>query len=185
MKSASSFVLATWSEKSLSEDGTGHSNLYFVLLYALLAVGEVPFFLIGMLALYYKNVELSKKLHFNMFKRIIRAPLNLFFDRVPKGRLINRFASDLDTIDSMLPHNLNMLVHIPIELFARFIICWIAGTFWAFPLGLVFLFVGIKLQQAYLNVFREATRLSKVLLYIKYKLDFRVYYCLTSDKYVC
>ena len=165
MKTSGSFVLAAWTDKSLNEDEAEHSNLYYITVYALLGLGEVPFYLIGAMLLFYKSVELSRKLSFDMFKQIIRAPLNLFFDRVPKGRLINRFASDLDSIDSTLPHNINFLVHIPIELLARFIVCWIAGTVWAFPLGLVFLFIGIKLQQAYLSVFREATRLSKVGLY--------------------
>ncbi len=108
-----------------------------------------------------KATGVARKLHSNMFTRIIRAPVNLFFDRVPLGRLLNRFSSDLDVVDSAMPFCLAGLLFTPMNLIARFLVCGIAGTMWVFPFAVVFFYTGYKIQQKYLLVYREALRLSR------------------------
>jgi ABC-type multidrug transport system fused ATPase/permease subunit len=44
----------------------------------------------------------AQSLHDTMAAAIIHAPMR-FFDENPRGRLLNRFASDLDKVDSQLP----------------------------------------------------------------------------------
>ena len=77
-----------------------------------------------------RGIKVSRKLHNDMFNKIIRAPVNHFFDRVPLGRLINRFASDLDLVDSSLPFTLGGLLYYPVNLLSKFVMCYIAGTAW-------------------------------------------------------
>lgn len=47
-----------------------------------------------------KLVSFSGSLHTKMITSVLQAPLNLFFDRVPSGRILNRFSDDIEKIDS-------------------------------------------------------------------------------------
>jgi ABC-type multidrug transport system fused ATPase/permease subunit len=40
--------------------------------------------------------------HDKMFDRVLRAT-SLFFEQNPSGRILNRFSSDMDNMDLMLP----------------------------------------------------------------------------------
>jgi len=44
----------------------------------------------------------SSILHFRMLRQILHAPMH-FFDTTPIGRILNRFAKDVDVCDSNLP----------------------------------------------------------------------------------
>lgn len=45
----------------------------------------------------------SKNLHDELFRRVLAAPVNTYFDVTPVGRILNRFSNDLDQMDSLLP----------------------------------------------------------------------------------
>ena len=47
----------------------------------------------------------SVNLHAQVFERMTRAPVR-FFDMTPRGRIVNRFSSDMSCVDSELPDNL-------------------------------------------------------------------------------
>lgn len=47
----------------------------------------------------------AKYLHCIMLTHTLRAPLR-FFDTTPIGRIVNRFAKDVDTLDNILPQNI-------------------------------------------------------------------------------
>ena len=49
------------------------------------------------------NVEMSKEVNFKMTFRLMHASVNKFFDRVPLGRIINRFMKDTEDIDIGFP----------------------------------------------------------------------------------
>jgi len=50
-------------------------------------------------------INASRKLHLSMMSRLLKGPLS-FFDTTPTGRILSRFANDVDTCDLTLPFNI-------------------------------------------------------------------------------
>jgi ATP-binding cassette, subfamily C (CFTR/MRP), member 1 len=48
------------------------------------------------------GLNASNILHDNMLGGVLRAPMS-FFDTTPKGRIVNRFAKDVDYVDRYIP----------------------------------------------------------------------------------
>jgi ATP-binding cassette subfamily C (CFTR/MRP) protein 1 len=48
------------------------------------------------------GLNASNILHDNMLGGVLRAPMS-FFDTTPKGRIVNRFAKDVDYVDRSIP----------------------------------------------------------------------------------
>ena len=57
-----------------------------------------------MLGLRGAAVEASRILHANLVANVLHLPAR-FFDTTPTGRIINRYAKDVDTIDASIPDN--------------------------------------------------------------------------------
>ena len=64
-------------------------NVYLTLIFfVVLAINFIYFFNVGMMSL-------LEKVHDRMAESLLYAPLNEFFDRVPLGRILNRFTKDI------------------------------------------------------------------------------------------
>ncbi|XP_069069026.1 ATP-binding cassette sub-family C member 5 isoform X2 [Pleurodeles waltl] len=55
------------------------------------------------------TLRASSKLHDDLFRRILRSPMK-FFDTTPSGRILNRFAKDMDEVDMRLPFQAEMFI---------------------------------------------------------------------------
>ncbi|XP_056627063.1 ATP-binding cassette sub-family C member 3 isoform X1 [Triplophysa dalaica] len=55
----------------------------------------------------YSMLKAAHKTHLNMLHAILRAP-QAFFEATPSGRVLNRFSKDVDTIDSLIPDNIDI-----------------------------------------------------------------------------
>ena len=67
------------------------------------------FVLVGTVVMALGTLRSSKVLHAGMLKRVFRCPMS-FFDTTPLGRIVNRFAKDVDTVDNMLPITLRTML---------------------------------------------------------------------------
>ena len=47
-------------------------------------------------------------MHKNLLDRVMRSPMS-FFDTTPLGRIVNRFAKDIDVCDNTLPTNIRQV----------------------------------------------------------------------------
>jgi ABC-type multidrug transport system fused ATPase/permease subunit len=47
----------------------------------------------------YCSVKLSSQMHDSLIKRVLNAPMNLYFDQTPIGSLVNIFSKDLHACD--------------------------------------------------------------------------------------
>lgn len=55
----------------------------------------------------YSTLKAARHTHLHMLQAILRAP-QAFFQATPSGRVLNRFSKDVDTIDSLIPDNIDI-----------------------------------------------------------------------------
>ena len=98
----SSYWFAAWAETSVTEQRSTAGRLKWPGVGALLSIALTVWGILRAVIFFVASVNASKKLHASMFAGVVRAP-NMFFERNPSGRILNRFSSDLATVDEMLP----------------------------------------------------------------------------------
>ncbi len=95
----------------------------------------------------------GRKLHWIILIGVLHAPMS-FFDTTPIGRIINRFAKEIDSIDTALPNAFSQSLTVLITVVATLIIL-IYGSWFAIieliPLAILFAYVQVKLFS--LNIF--------------------------------
>jgi ABC-type multidrug transport system fused ATPase/permease subunit len=78
---------------------------YYLTVYAILGMIEVVIKLANDLMYFFRCARASKVVHKNLLNNVLRSPMK-FFDTNPTGRIVNRFTSDMDTMDQMIPFEL-------------------------------------------------------------------------------
>lgn len=74
-------------------------------IYALLCIGGVLALTLRSIFMAWHRLKASRQLHEELTESIMRAPVS-FFDVTPTGRILNRFAADMDKIDLELTNSL-------------------------------------------------------------------------------
>ncbi|KAG1747124.1 ABC transporter [Suillus paluster] len=100
----SSYWLVYWQEYKWHQ-----SSGFYTGIYATLGVSQaLTMFIMGAifaLLTYYA----SQQLHRISLRRVLYAPMS-FFETTPLGRIMNRFAKDIDTVDNLFGDSLRMLI---------------------------------------------------------------------------
>ena len=104
------------------------------------------------------NIKASRTIHKEMVESLIRAPIPTFHETVPKGQILNRFSSDINSIDrGGLNHFLNIL-----STLISFVTCIGICAYYE-PYSLltipIILFIGFKISNFYRNSSRELQRI--------------------------
>ncbi|XP_031726932.1 multidrug resistance-associated protein 1 [Anarrhichthys ocellatus] len=102
----------------------------------------------------------SRCLHQSMLYDVLRSPMS-FFERTPSGNLVNRFAKEIDTIDSVIPSIIKMFMGSMFNVMGSCVIILIATPLVAIIipfLGLLYFFV----QRFYVASSRQLKRLESV-----------------------
>uniref|UniRef100_A0A3Q3BEI2 ATP binding cassette subfamily C member 2 n=1 Tax=Kryptolebias marmoratus TaxID=37003 RepID=A0A3Q3BEI2_KRYMA len=125
-----------------------------------LGLAQGLFVFLGTLLLANASVNASKILHSELLDNILRVPM-LFFDTTPIGRVVNRFAKDIFTIDEAIPQSFrSWLLCLLGVLGTLFVIC-LATPFFTIiiiPLAVIYYFV----QRFYVATSRQLRRLDSV-----------------------
>ncbi|XP_039477578.1 canalicular multispecific organic anion transporter 1-like isoform X2 [Oreochromis aureus] len=125
-----------------------------------LGVAQGLFVFLGTLLLANASINASRILHSRLLNNILRVPM-VFFDTTPIGRVINRFAKDIFTIDEAIPASLrSCLLCLMSVLGTVFVICLVTPFFAIviIPLALIYFFV----QRFYIATSRQLRRLDSV-----------------------
>jgi ABC-type multidrug transport system fused ATPase/permease subunit len=107
--------------------------------YAILLVSRLIFVFIRTFTIFRVGVRTSRIVHAKMFHRIMHAQLHEFIDKVPFGRIINRFTSDIDIIDNGLFGRIQWSFLILTSLIASFVVVAMNSTY--FTIVVVILFI--------------------------------------------
>ena len=103
----------------------------------------------------------AKKLHEKMIERILNAPINLYFDTTPTGRIINRFTKDLQPVEVAMVYNMgtcyqNLYSLLATMVMSVIVVPWIALFF---PVVLLIL---ITLYKHSISATKEVKRIESV-----------------------
>lgn len=90
-------------------------------------------------------VKCAQALHDAMMRRVFAAPINLFFDITPVGRILNGFSRDVDLMDSLLPEYLLQYLQTTFVVLSAMVVCAFASPYLALAyLPMTMLFVMTK-----------------------------------------
>ena len=136
----------TWWSKTPSDRG---AYILFLIISAL-TLGSI---LVRAFLFVYVSIGASQNFHKRIFKAVLDAPINLFFDITHVGEILNRFSSDLDHVDTLLPEFASQFFQNSLYCFAAIIICaWSSYYFLAMLVPLVFIYASVQ------TLFRKSSR---------------------------
>jgi ABC-type multidrug transport system fused ATPase/permease subunit len=111
---------------------------------------------------YYTSLQASRTLFVALLKRLTRAPAR-FFDVTPIGRILNRFTTDMNTIDNALQGSARNCLTGMLNFLASFgVMLFLVPTFAPFALFIAWLY--IRLAPSYIQASRDLRRLESVSL---------------------
>ena len=133
---------------------------HYLTVYGIIAVSNTIFSLMRAFLFAYGGISAAKTIHSKLIKTVMRAKI-LFFDLTPLGQILNRFSSDLSTVDDSLPFILNIFLA---NLFG--VVGPLAVTVYAMPwICLILLpltFVYFNIQGRYRPASRDLKRIGSV-----------------------
>ena len=95
-KVAADWLIGKW---ATAPDQHSKFDFYCTMQY-MLSLACSSFVFVRVYILQYYSWTGMKKLHENMVARILNAPINLYFDTTPIGRILNRFSKDLQLVET-------------------------------------------------------------------------------------
>jgi len=149
---ATDWFLGFWSTDSLSQPVGFYIGIYAAIIGATILLN-----LICNIAWAYGGVNAASSLHQNMLTRVLRAPSS-FFDTTPLGRILNRFSTDVATVDATLPGSFSSYMSMATRILSTVVVQAIILPFTligSIPIGFCYSIV----QSFYRNSSRELKRL--------------------------
>eukprot|EP01038_Epipyxis_sp_PR26KG_P009307 gene9307-12539_t len=107
------FYLTYWGTQTINQKDHGHpmssgTNLQYLEVFACLSLSGVFLIVLRGLTLAQVQLNASLKLHHDVLSRVMGAPV-AFFDVTPIGRIINRFSSDMSTVDEVISQTISQV----------------------------------------------------------------------------
>lgn len=89
----------------LQNDRTEQQRTFYLIAYTCIVGYSVFVFTCRSFSIHLMLLRISVNLHDMLFRGVTRAKM-LFFNNNPSGRILNRFARDIYSVDSMLPESM-------------------------------------------------------------------------------
>jgi ABC-type multidrug transport system fused ATPase/permease subunit len=154
--------LAYWSspENQDISRNDNESKWIFFYVYCGLSVSSVVFCLIYTSLLAFGHLRLSRYLHKDMIIRLVKAPINLFHDTIPRGQIYNRLTKDLDTC-LFNYYSLKGTIDCLLRCISSFILCAYYDIYSLIYMPFVFVF-GYMVTRFFLKGSRPLTRIEAI-----------------------
>jgi ABC-type multidrug transport system fused ATPase/permease subunit len=136
------------------------SKWTFFYVYCGLSASSVIFCLIYTALMAFGHLRLSRYLHKDMIISLVRAPINLFHDTIPRGQIYNRLTKDLDTCLYNY-YALKGTIDCFLRCISSFILCAIYDIYSLLYMPFVFVF-GYFITRFFLRGSRSLTRIEAV-----------------------
>ncbi|KAK4517554.1 uncharacterized protein ATC70_000894 [Mucor velutinosus] len=142
------------------QDGSSVDVGYYLGIYFLIGMLSLGLTTMRSLILFLGSLRASRTIHSQLLDRILRAKVR-FFDVTPLGRIVNRFSSDLETVDQALAPSLSYLLYSIIATIYVIVLVSVITPVFIVPgffVALMFRSVGVY----YLKTSRDMKRLNSV-----------------------
>lgn len=159
---ASNIWLSIWSSDSETDELSTDDLLKTLrlIVYAILGGLQCLSVLLASLALSRGAVRAANRLHERLLERVIHSPM-VFFDTTPIGRIVNRFAKDIDVVDSTLPGTSRSWLNCFLQVASTmFVVCYSFPSFLIIilPMAIVYYLI----QKIFIVTTRQLKRLESV-----------------------
>ena len=156
---ATNLWLSIWASDAEDPKRANDTELRTTRLVVYAAFGGLQCFtvLVGSLALGQGAVRAARMLHSSLLERVMHSPMG-FFDTTPIGRIVNRFAKDIDVIDMTLPGGFRSWFNCLLQVISTlFVICYSFPTFLIIiiPLAIIYCLI----QKIFIVTTRQLKRL--------------------------
>ena len=103
----------------------------------------------------------TQKLHNDMLKKVFNAPINLYFDVTPIGRILNKFSKDLTGIEREFAWEVGNFLAVVYQAISILIVAVIVVK-WILVLLPILIYISYRLYVNSITSFRETTRLESL-----------------------
>lgn len=154
------YWLSVWTGENLGPSDEAHWRNVYLGVYGGLGFMQAICTLISAIILSLSTLGASLKMHKRMLNHVLRSPMG-FFDTTPLGRIVNRFAKDVDVCDNTLPQNIRSWLSTFFGFLGTVIMIAVLIPFFVViivPIAIVFFFI----QSIYVNTSRQLKRLESI-----------------------
>ena len=155
-KGGSDLWLAYWSK---AENQTKNKWVFFSV-FSSLGIVSVVFMFFRICMLTKGVVKLGRDVHRDMIDKLIKAPINLFHETIPRGQIYNRLSKDLDTMNFSMWALGDFFISL-LSVVGSFVLCGIYDPYSLLYMPFVFI-IGYFVTKFYLQGSRPLTRISSI-----------------------
>ena len=156
-ESGSDYILMSWSAESIRDERKNHIYLFT---YSIMSLLAILFIFFRTFTIVKGIMKFNKTMHNSLLERLLKAPINLFHDIVPRSHILNRLSKDLDNSIRFF-WSVNSGSRLLFELLSCLIIAFLFNAFCVIPYPLM-LFMEYRIFLFYIKGGRALNNLETI-----------------------
>ena len=156
-ESGSDYVLMSWSAESREDE---RKKRIYLTTYSIMSLLAILFIFFRTFTIVKGILKFNKNMHNSLLEKLLKAPINLFHDIIPKSHILNRLSKDLDNSVRFF-WSVNSGSRLLFELLSCLIIAFLFNAFCVIPYPLM-LFMEYRIFLFYIKGGRALNSLETV-----------------------